>query len=286
MDFLQLNQLSEEQIQKIRELEQVCKKKEGLERSVFLSNEINFNTEIDCFYLLYDGEVLISFLFMFIPTADESEISAYTLPEHRHKGHFHFLLQKAGAELEKYHINKILFVHEPQGKDALAVLKHNRAEYAFSEYSMVYDRTAFRKGESKIRLELAAQTDIQESASISSGAFDEDYEESLSIITKSVASPNIQQYCAFLGEKMVGICNANLKDKNISIYGISISPEFRGNGYGRDMLNLLLERLIPYDNKEIILEVSSTNQVAYNLYITSGFRIRTQYDYNTYTLNS
>ncbi len=284
MNFLKCNQLSSEQIKQYRELEQTCRQHDRLERTAFLSNELNFNTQIDSFYLLYEGNTLVGVLSMFLPTKDASEISAYTLPEYRHRGCFHLLLQTAEEELKKYGINQILFVQEPQSKDAQAVLNHYQAKYAYTEYLMTYDRTVYQEKESRIRLFPAEQANATEMASIDSVLFEEDYDESLSMTEKSIASPHIEQYCAFLDDTLVGICNANLENGDISIYGVGIKPEFQGKGYGRELLNLLLGRLLRHKDRNITLEVSSRNEIAYRLYITSGFRAVTQYDYYTYSI--
>ncbi len=286
MNNLQLNQLSREQVEQIRNLELACQQKDGLKGTVFLSNEINFSAEIDSFYLLYDGNTLVSFLSMFIPTRDVSEISAYTLPEYRRRGYFHLLFQKAAAELKKHGLNKILFVHEPQSDDAKSVLEHYHSEYDFTEYLLIYDSSSFQRCESRIQLVPAVQKDIPEIASLTSSVFEDDYEEALSITTKSIASPDIHQYCAFLGDKMIGICNANLEGGDISIFGVVISPEFQDKGYGREMLNLLLDELIHHESGEITIEVNSKNAAAYHLYLTSGFKLKAQFDYDSYTLKN
>lgn len=283
---LKLNQLNAEQVKEIRELEQICQQNEGLKRPVFLSNEINFDKSIDCFYLLYDGEKLVSFLSLFIPMQNEAEVSAYTLPECRNKGYFHLLFQEAAAELKKFEITKILFVHEPTSKSAECVLKSYGASLSYSEYLLAFDSKDFQRHDSRLRLEFASLNEIPEMAALDSSLFDESYDESLSLLTKSLESDHIKLYCAFVDDKLIGLCNANSQDGKCIIYGVGIAQECQGKGYGREMLNLLLEQLIRSECGEITLEVSSTNAVAYNLYITSGFHPKTQYDYNTFWLKA
>ena len=276
---IQTNTLTGEQIRQIRELEKICQGHEGLKRSVFLSNEINFDQSIDCFYLLYEEDRLMAFLSLFIPLEEEAEVSAYTLPGQRKKGYFHLLLKKAAEELEKYKIGRILFVHEPLGTDAKHILETLRTEYAYSEYLMAFDRAGFQKHSGALRLELSAATDIPEIAALDSELFGNDYEESVSIIQKSLDSPTIKVYSAFLGDKRIGLCNANTENGNSSIFGVGISPKYQGKGHGREMLHLLLEQLMQVSG-DITLEVSSTNSIAFRLYLTSGFRVKTQFDYD------
>ena len=276
---IQTNTLTGEQIKQIKELEKICREHEGLKRSVFLSNEINFDQSIDCFYLLYEEDRLTAFLSLFIPLKEEAEVSAYTLPGQRKKGYFRLLFKKADEELEKYKIGRVLFVHEPLGTDAKRVLETLRTEYAYSEYLMAFDRAGFQKHSGALRLELSAATDIPEIAALDSELFGNDYEESVSIIQKSLDSPTIKVYSAFLGDKRIGLCNANTENGNSSIFGVGISPKYQGKGHGREMLHLLLEQLMQVSG-DITLEVSSTNSIAFRLYLTSGFRVKTQFDYD------
>jgi len=65
---------------------------------------------------------------------------------------------------------------------------------------------------------------------------------------------------------------------------LGISPKYQGHGYGKEMLNLLLEKLLSMDINNIILEVDSENNRAYNLYTKNGFKIKTQFDYYRYII--
>nr|WP_319489957.1 GNAT family N-acetyltransferase [uncultured Caproiciproducens sp.] len=279
INIIQRNKLNAEQTNQIRDLEKICQEYDGLKRLVFLSNEINFDQKIDCFYLLYEEDRLIAFLSLFIPLAEEAEVSAYTLPECRERGYFTLLFMKAAEELKKYKIYKILFVHEPSCTDAKRVLEAVHANYAYSEYLLTFDRAGYQKCGGALTLKLSESEDIPDVAALDSQLFGNDYGESVSIVTKSVNSPTIKAYSALLGSERIGLCNANMEGGNVSIFGVGISPAYQGKGYGREMLNRLLEQLM-HESGEISLEVSSSNGIAYHLYITSGFQIKTQFDYD------
>ena len=284
MNLIKTNVLSEEQTEAVRALEQICRAHDGLKGTVFLSNEINFSKEIDSFYLLYEEERLVSFVALFIPMPKEAEVSAFTLPEYRRIGCFSTLLQSAGEELKKFGISRILFVNEPQSADAVSAAKHYGAKYEYSEYLLTYDRSTQREKPAErngLRLERAVPSATEEMAKLSVAFFHDEFSEALSIVSKSMQSPEIECWCAFLDSRMVGLCNVNLEGDSISIFGLGIDPEFQGKGYGRQMLGLLLDRLTAREEREITLEVSSTNEAAYRLYITSGFRVETQFDYSS-----
>ncbi len=282
---IQTNVLTEEQIQKVRELETICQEHEGLKRPVFLSGELNLDPRADCFYLSYEGDRLIAFLSLFMILEGEAEVSAYTLPEFRQRGAFTLLFQKAVKTLAKQGIHRVLFVHEPLGADAKRVLETLAAIPSHSEYLLVFDRAKFRKPAGILRLETPREEDIPRLAALDSELFGNRPEESVSIMKKALESPTMKVYFAFLGNEPIGLCNISTENGNSSIFGLGIVPKYQGKGYGRETLSLLLERLMPRDGK-ITLEVAGTNRAACQLYRTSGFDTETQYDYALLTLPS
>lgn len=287
MNQVRTNVLSEEQTASVLALEETCRLNDGLKGTVFLSHELNFNKDINSFYLLYDEDKLVSFLSLFIPTQKEAEVSGFTLPKLRHHGLFRSLLQSAEEELKRFDIPRLLFVHEPQSTDTAAVVKHYGARYEFSEYLLAFDRSTLTKIQNshpEIRLERAVLEQTEEIAMLSSRIFEEDFQESFSMVEKSMLSPGIECYGAFLGNQMIGMCTLNLKKDKISIFGVGISPEVQGKGYGRQMLGLLLTDLAARESREITLSVNSTNAAAYHLYLTTGFQVKTQFDYASYMI--
>lgn len=282
MKILELKCLNESQVADIRNLERICQRYEKLKGDLFLANEINFNHEIKCFYLLYDEDRLISCLTMFVPTSKEAEISAYTLPSHRGKGYFDTLLNRAIEELKLYSISDILFVEEPNGNDAKGVLKKLNAKYEYSEYLMVYNREFFKNQNTKLTLQPIPQEKIEDMISLNTDIFGGSFEDEKSMIINSINSPKIISYMAILGDEIIGTCNVNLEEE-ASIFGLGISQRYQGKGYGKEMLNLLLKILINMGIKDITLEVDSNNGRAYNLYIKSGFKVKTRFDYYRYS---
>lgn len=79
----------------ILNLENMAFKEEQLENHAFLSNEINFDKNLECFYMAYDDNKLIGFLTTFIPTSNDAEILAVVHPEYRQKGCFSMLFEAA-----------------------------------------------------------------------------------------------------------------------------------------------------------------------------------------------
>lgn len=279
MNFKKCSLLTEAQVRQIRALERACHQQDKTRNEISLCNDINFTQEINSFYFLFDGDTLVSFLSLFFPTQREAEVSAVTHPRFRGRGCFRALLQQAEEELKPFHIPRLLFVHEPQSAAGKAVLAHYGAALEFSEYLMEYDKTAFAPQPAALRLARVSREMLPAVAQLDAKVFDSTVEESLSMIEKSLNSPDIACYCALLEGTLAGICNVNAEGDEVSIFGLGVDPEVQGKGYGRQLLNLVLQQTMEQSEKPITLEVDSTNGTAFRLYRTSGFGIKTQYDY-------
>lgn len=281
MKALELNNLNENYTGDIRNLEKICKEQDKTSGDAFLSNELNFNKDIKCFYLLYEEEILVSFIYMFMPSPMEAEISACTLPEKRHKGYFKILLQKALDELIKFNVNEILFAHEPESMEAKIVLDKLGAKLDFTEYLLFYEGIMPEKS---LELKKVTEENMAEVIKLNVDIFSDSLSVSESMVREAINSDKITPYMVKQQGKIIGVCNVNFESEDISIFGLGIATEYQGKGLGRSMLQSLLNQLLTEDHKSINLEVNSENSRAYNLYISSGFKIKTQFDY--YRINT
>lgn len=284
MQILELRELDKNQIKEIENLEETCKNYDKTKGGAFLSNEINFDKEINCFFLLYEKEILVSFLAMFIPTSQEAEISACTLPEYRRKGFFKRLLESAINELRKYDVREILFVNETSSNDGKLTLRKFNVKYDFSEYLLVYEKDKFNKTQNKLKLYEIINQDVDEIAKLHTDIFNKTLEEGKAIITRAIESKDRISYMAKIDNEIVGICSISLEGSNAFICGLGISTKYRGLGYGKEILSKGIEKALTLDIKDIYIEVDSKNHIAYNLYINNGFIIKTQLDYYRYII--
>jgi len=80
----------------------------------------------------------------------------------------------------------------------------------------------------------------------------------------------------FFEDRLIGITEVNMRDKtekHVGILGISIAKDFRGEGLGKLLMELILkeaEKELP-SLKIVTLEVYSTNDIAKKMYEKFGF---------------
>lgn len=296
MEILKLNELSKKQKTDAESLVKVCLEKDKLERSLYLDKDMNFDEDLDSFYLLYVGEVLQSILTIFAPLETEAEISAYTLPEAREKGYFNALLDIALDELADYEIERVLFVVEPDSNSGLKTMEAIGAELVKSEYLLTKNlvESSFVQPEGKvgsseedergtnitIHIQKLQKEKRTEANVLGKRIFTEDYTD-----TSDFPEDNTWDcFGAYLENKLIGVCNVTYSFNYASIFGFGVEREYRGKGYGRKFLQEIMALLKDKGVTILNLAVSSDNKTAYSLYKRMGFMIQTQYDYYEYLI--
>lgn len=274
----------EKAVREIYKLEQICNQYDNLQGSMFLDASLNFDQQIKTVFLLYEQGQLISMLSMFVPTHLEAEITGYTLPKYRGKGYFKDLVAAAVEELNKFTVSKMLFVCEAQSNVAKRVLKAFKAEYEHTEYFMRLDASGFQSGyrpvlKNRLVLWPCKPNDLKKLIETSIKIFDEPCEDAKNRIENCIKSKSREQYIAVLNGQQIGLGSSNQEDEVGSIFGFGIVPEYRGQGFGEELLHLIIKRLRQRGNSEVTLDVHSENKQAFELYKKIGFQIDTAYEY-------
>lgn len=272
--------LSEKVVNEVLNLERVCLNYDNLKGSLFLDPSLNFDQSIKSFFLFYHKGELISMLSMFIPTKQEAEISAYTLPKFRENGYFKALLSNAMEELRKFNIPDILFVCESPSIPGKKVLKALNAKYEHTEYFMRFNQASYVAKNSYRLLWLKAELkDLEKTILTSMRIFDDSYEDAKNLLEKCFESDTREQYLAVLNDEIIGIGSANLEGEDVSIFGLGLVPEYRGKGFGKELLHLIIDNLLQRGRSDITIEVNSENANALGLYQKTGFYIEVAYEY-------
>ncbi|MBB6623793.1 GNAT family N-acetyltransferase [Clostridium gasigenes] len=282
MIIKQTNRANKDLIKQIKKVQSVCKKHDELDGDVFLDNSINFNSDMNNIFVFYKDNRLVSFISLFVPTSKEAEVSAYTLPKYRKKGCFKELLNKVIAEVKKYQVKDLLFVCEPQSVDGIDVVKKLEAEYEFSEYLLGYNCESDNAKVgciSRLELNKCKTEDLDKLIELNKKIFNEDYQQSKTMVVKTFESETREQYVASLNGELIGVVSTNIDDGECSIFGLGILEECRGVGNGKAMVRGLLKQLEEDHIEDIIIEVDSKNEIAYNLYLSCGFEAEMTFGY-------
>lgn len=237
-------------------------------------------------FLYYEQGQLVGCLVFDSFGPKKRELLGMVHPDYRRKGIFSTLLAAAKKECAARGVQRLIFVVERDSPAGQAFVASVGAQYDFSEYEMVlatfHDRMAF---DERLNYRKANDNDLDLLASIMVDSFGEPEESVRSRVAWRLRDPHCRFYVATFGEASLGckepVGCLRLQETNdaISIYGFGIRPDYRGRGYGRQMLEETIREIRPHSQKQITLEVNTNNNNAFGLYRSVGFTVRTTYDY-------
>ena len=248
MNIFVTNRLSSNQYHEAMELTEQCAKVDGTHGISFLEQELNEIEEFPCFYMMYDGSRLVSYLSVFIPDESQCEIYGGTLPEERGKGYFKRLLSEALAHIKEHGIERKLVVIEPGCKDMEEYLSKINAKHEDSDFLMSYDKNV-KPIPQKI-LKLAHEK-----------------------------KDNTEYYETYKEGVLIGSCKVEFTRTQAVIYDFKVEENERGKGYGTETLLLILKHILQSDVDKILLHVNGANTAAHAMYSHHGFVEEQQIDY-------
>ncbi len=249
MNIIITSTLSSNQFHDASTLIELCRLADHTRGVSFLENHSNAIEEFPAFYLMYNDNILVSILSVFVPDSEQCEIYANTLPRFRGKGYFRTLFQKAYETIHNYNISKIYFVNEPCCISGAKALEHIGAMFEKSEYLLSYNMNTPEEPSGILDWKWKRQDETE----------------------------YLIETCR--NEQKVGEIHLHIENHVASIYHVEILPKFRGRGFGTETLLLAIQYLKVSDCDKILLHVSGDNRIAYKLYTQHGFVHVDQLDY-------
>lgn len=248
MEIIQTNKLTSKQFQDAKALIELCRLTDGTRGINFLENDTNAIADFPAFYLMYQENILVSVLSVFLPNEKECEIYANTLPRYRKKGYFRQLYLTAEEQLKKYGISHVFFANEPKCHAGSESLRCIGAYKDTSEYMMSYrmETNALPKGILTFHYEETEDGEIAET---------------------------------YWDSEKVASVHLFLENKVATIYDFEVLPKYRGRRFGVETLLLTVQHLKEMGCCKILLHVSSSNKIACRLYLNHGFVHVEQLDY-------
>ena len=280
MTLMETNILTPEQEEEIRILEEDCRRIEPFGHRLFLSNRLNTHPSMNCFFRAYEGKALAGILVLFMPDPGQAEVTALVHPALRRRGVFTALLAAARRALDCSGIRTLLFCHEPVCQSGTAVLKKLPVELEHSEFLLEYSRSlAPPSAPEGLTLQLADQALIPALAAQAAAAFGDSQAHAREIAGRFFQHPAVTPYAAWLDGMLAGHLYRNTEGGETYFCGLCIAPPLQGQGLGRGLLSLALDRALEETSGPIRLEVDSGNMAAYRLYRSCGFRETAREDY-------
>ncbi len=211
------------------------------------------------------------------------EITAIVQPEFRRQGIFRRLLDEAREEAKRRDAKELLLVNYKRSESGTAMAQSLGIPYQFSEYRMVADLDTI-SSETPLELVEVTENDLTELARLLSIAFDEGGWSTVDKLREQFQRKDGRYWFARLGGESIGQIGAIADGDGIYIRAVGIVPEYRGKGYGRQLLAALMHMMTCEGQHHFELDVEVRNSNALSLYESCGFREANVYDYYVVTV--
>ncbi|WP_223192671.1 GNAT family N-acetyltransferase [Paenibacillus sedimenti] len=278
--------LSTQELDEVRELWHICNDYEHINIKLNWGTLSSRPAGVTNDFLYYENDRLIGFLAIYCFLSTEVEISGMVHPEARRQGIFNRLVQTAKAECRRRTVPKLIFINERGSASGKAFLTNLGARYSFSEYVMeLQEQEAgiLPVSGDEVRLRPAVRDDLELLVKLNTSGFAMPEEDAREYVIQTLDGEKERTWIAELGEDRlpVGKIGAMIEADNRGlIYGFCISPEYRGQGIGRTVLQqTVIDLKERYQVHQIKLEVAVENEKALGLYQSCGFRTQNANDY-------
>lgn len=240
-------------------------------------------------FLYFDGQELIGYIGI-CAFGGPPEINGMVRPGYRRQGVFTALFSWVKAELARRNAPEALLLSDRNSAAGQAFIKKTGAAHEHSEYEMYLRREPEKRPEGGISLRKAVNADAAEVARqnaiyFNHGASDSSDDPKKEAPHEHMILPEEEEkrgmtiYMAELGQQVIGKIHLELNAGVGGIYGLGVLPEYRGRGFGREILMGGVARLKELGAREVMLQVVAGNDRALRLYKSSGFVETSVMDY-------
>ena len=263
----------------ITELEKLCLEEDKVSLKLELDyklkkGEHKHNLDNINEFMYYEEDKLIGYMGICDFGGEALEVNGMVHPDYRRKAIFKKLFSLVKDEWEKRKAQKMLLLSDNNSKSGVEFINSTGAIYLNSEYEM-FLRSGVKENTitNSIMLRKATNADAKEIAWQNSIYFNIEFkEDNIIIMPEEEEKLGTTIYIAEVKDKTIGKVHLGISGQVGGIYGLGILPEYRGKGYGRELLIAAIENLKEQNLKDIMLQVVATNERALNLYKSCGFQ--------------
>jgi ribosomal protein S18 acetylase RimI-like enzyme len=281
--------LTDMELAEIKQLTDLCNTYENLYMRLSFSMLRERSSRADNDFLYYEQNMLVGYLALDEWGMDEKEVIAMVHPDFRRKGIFAALFAAVREECQQREIPRLLLVCEQASRSGQGCVNAIGGRLDFSEHEMVLESFQERfTFDERLSFHEAGRGDLDAIAAVLSVSFnDPEPLVTANLLKRFAQEAHPRIYLATFGEgelsckEPVGTLRLDEFDGVIGIYGFGVVPDYRGRGYGRQMLEEAIRMIRATSQHPIMLDVETDNASAIGLYTSCGFRIKTTYDYYT-----
>ncbi len=284
--LLQKHILTAQEMAEVEKLTALCKEREGLLMPLDY-NMLRLPTlPTDDLFLYYVDTQLVGYLFLDRYHSEVKETTGMVHPDFRSQGIFTQLFSAAREECRSRGVRQLLFICETTSSAGRSWVHSIGAGREFAEHLMVLGQFRPRfQYDPHLLVRKALPDDLDMLAFTLAGDFDDSKEKAREHLMRTWERPNQHFYLATYKTEPVGSLRIEEIPDRRAIYGFFIREEYRGRGYGRQLIEIVISELLQEKRQSVALDVDTNNLTALNLYLSCGFEIERTYEYYGLTLN-
>ena len=224
-------------------------------------------------FMFYDGNNLIGYAGVGCFGGDALEVNGMVHPDYRRRGIFTRLFTLIKDEFLRRSSKEMLLLSDNNSLGGIGFIKKTCSEYEHSEYDMNLDMAA----EHKLNFDdiIFRKVKYEEMNIIDKDDFEFFSEYDLEVISEDENDGCNSFSGTYVMEKdntIIVKVRLEVIDGIGGVYGLEVLPDFRGYGYGRELLIFSIKKLKEVNVKTITLQVVTENKNALNLYKSCGFK--------------
>ncbi|MBJ8350100.1 GNAT family N-acetyltransferase [Streptococcus zalophi] len=274
--------LNDQELKDVKTLIKKCQAYDKTFKEPYLSNMLNFDSQLPSFFLGYEKEKLIAFLGVYADSK-EAELSVLVDPDHRRQGYATVLYDTFKKETKNYQLDPPLFITEDQfltsNPDFLTNLQLHRledTENLLGRNSDPFDVTPREEWQVK----QAALSDVDAIVAVKMSAFDDETREvHYQYVTEANDDKDSLLYILSEENKVLASCTVNISSEDYYLYGLAVIEAYRGKGIGSYLVKMMINDLIQKGANSFQIAVDDDNVGARRLYEKLGFTYQTQIVY-------
>ena len=302
--------LNKDEYSLVKALEELCQKKDRtslkleLEYKMMSISETHKKESQDLNeFLFYIKKQLVGYMGICCFGSSTLEVNGMVHPDYRRQGIFTELFNELIKEWEKRDQPKMLLLTDAQSTFGKEFINNLEVTYDHAEYEMYFNKevTVSTHG-NEVVLRKATNDDAEEvrkqntfyflDEESSNREVGEDPYRNYNLEDVELILPEVEEekgmiiFIAEVDNQIVGKVNLHISESLGGIYGLGVLPNKRRKGYGKQILQLAVEKLQEMKCHEIFLQVNAKNAHALNLYTACGFEVTSTMEYYRYGMKS